>query len=409
MLFSCGAFKKTPTEPPVIQPQEDVVVNPPDPDPPLVPKPPESTEELAYHKVYFRGYEFNAPLNKQDFNVAILLPFHIGLKTSQEQLRADYMLEYYQGVQLALQQIEELGAKFHVSIYDTKNDTLELKRILKKSELKKMDMIIGPTEQEQVSIAAYFARANKIPLFSPITVIDKCWTDNAYLYNLAPSNQMKARELISFIKQVHSDKTLIVVRDGKRFDKLFGEALVTELNAQTAVKYKIIDYGRLQSWRTLIGDGQYIVLHTSEDKGVINTVVTSLMPLKSHVCLFGSDKWMDFTSVDYSFWNQLNVHFLAGDLAELGNPQSNEMRRQFREMFNGDPSPFAYSGYDQMLFAGELLNAFGEYFPLFIENKTFEYSNTRFSLIKSNNCYQNKFLEIIAFQDSKLVSVNSAQ
>ncbi len=410
LLFSCGAFKKTvPPVEPSFPLADSVAVEHPNPDPPMDhPDPdPIPTENTAYSNVYFRGYSFKVPEHKSEFKIAIILPFHAGSKTPQQQMRADYMLEYYQGVQTAINAIEDLNSKYEVTIYDSRNDTNVLKQILRKSELKKMDLIIGPTDQEQVRIAAYFARENKIPLFSPVTIIDKMWSENSYFFNLCPSNEMKAAEFVAYIKSNHPKKKIIVVRDGQRFDKGFGSALISELEKQSTISYQAVNFSKDQKWKNLISkDAQYIVVHTCETKSDVNSSVTALMAVKDNVTVFSSDKWLEFTSVDYSFWQQLNLHFLSSDLSELGNAQSNEMRKRYRTLFNGDPSSFAYAGYDQMLFASELLNAFGEFFPLFIENKSFEYSNNTFALTKYNNCYQNRFLQIISFQDSKLSAIN---
>lgn len=411
LFFSCGAFKKVPETLPNTIPNSDtvLVVNDPVMNDTSSHVPITDEVEEAYQTVYFRGFEFKVPLHSSDFNIALILPFHTGLKTAQEERRASYMLEYYQGVNVALKALEDLNSKYKIHVYDSENDTLVLKRILRKAEMKKMDLIIGPTDEVQVRIAAYFAQKNEIPLFSPVTVIDKSWSSNPYLFNMMPSDEIKAKEFIEFYKAKHPKKKLVIVRDASYFDKGFGQAVVNLLNAQTAIHYEVVKFNKSTNWGAYIKDGEYIVLHTTEDKNNMNATVTSLMKYKDKVSLFGSEKWLDFSSVDYSFWNQLNVHFIASDLAEQGTAQSIQMKRAYRNMYNGDPSSFAYMGYDQMLFASELLNAFGKYFTLFIQDKTFEYSNTRFTMTNHNNCYQNKFIEILNFKDSKLISVSSNQ
>jgi hypothetical protein len=119
----------------------------------------------------------------------------------------------------------------------------------------------------------------------------------------------------------------------------------------------------------------------------------------------GSEKWLDFTSMDYSFYHQLNIHFISTNLAIVPGPLKLEVQQLFREKYNGDPSSFVYMGYDQFLFACELLNAFGEHFPEFISNKRFEYSNNRFQLSLAHHCYHNQFLQVFAFNELELVAV----
>lgn len=410
LLFSCGAFMKVPEAVGLPLPEKDtvLVVNDPEVEDTTAIDPETGGENMVYETVYFKGFQFRVPIHSSNFNIALILPFHLGMKTSQEEMRSNYMLEYYQGVNVALKTIEDLGSNYKVHVFDSENDTLVLKRLLRRSEMKKMDLIIGPTDDDQVRIAAYFAQKNKIPLFSPVTVIDRSWSTNPYLFNLNPSDEMQAEEFIQFFKAKHPKKKLIIVRDAGYFDKTFGKALVSKLNAQSSLHYEVLNFNKNTNWSAYIKDGDYVVVHTTTDRNNMNATVTSLMKYKEKVTLIGSDRWLDFSSVDYSFWNQLNVHFISSDLAEQGTPQAVEMKRKFRSMYNGDPGRFAYMGYDQMLFATELLNAFGEYFPMFVQDKTFEYSNTRFTLTSFNNCYQNKFLEILEFKDSKLSSATAA-
>lgn len=410
LLFSCGAFKKVPEVLGLPLPEKDtvLVINHEESADTTAFEPSVGEEEMVYETVLFKGYEFKVPIHSSNFNIAVILPFHLGRKTSQEEMRSSYMLEYYQGINVALQSISDLGSKYKIHVYDSENDTLVLKRLLRKAEMKKMDMIIGPTDEDQVRIAAYFALKNKIPLFSPVTVIGKSWSANPYLFNLNPSDDIQAKEFIDFIKAKHPNKKLVIVRDASYFDRTFGKALVSRLNAQSSLHYEVVTFNKNTNWNAYIKEGEYLVLHTTTDRNNMNASVTSLMKYKEKLTLIGPDKWLDFTSVDYSFWNQLHVHFISSDLAEQGTPQAVEMKRKYRSLYNGDPGRFAYMGYDQMLFATELLNAFGEHFPMFVQDKTFEYSNTRFTLTNHNNCYQNRFIEVLEFKDSKLSSATSA-
>ncbi len=405
LLFSCGAFNTLPTADvpdnrPVVT--EDPVKEDPIQDPDVVPN--QAADQTVYHQVFFQGYEFQVQAHKQEFSIAVILPFHKGYKSPQEKMRAELMLEYYQGILVALDELAGSGIRYTLKVYDSQNDSLVVKRILRKSELKKVDLIIGPTDQSQVLITAKFAKEHQIPLFSPITVIDDLSISNPYLFNLSPSNKVKAEEFVEYFKLNHYGKKLILVRDGGRFDRGFGSALIKALEG-SGINSQVVSYGRDQSWNGLLNASSHVIVHLSEDKSKVNTSVTAMMGTKKEIFLYGSDRWLDFSSVDFSFWNQLNVHFITDDLAETGNARSLEMRRSFRTKYNGDPSNFSYAGYDQMLFAGQLLHAFGEYFPTFVTGHTFEYSNSRFKLEEINNCYHNRYLHIIAFKNNKLEAI----
>jgi ABC-type branched-subunit amino acid transport system substrate-binding protein len=409
LLISCGAFKKSQkTEWPEDDGIEVANISDDEPDKPISATKglKEKNEvKLVFSTVLFKGEPYKVPVHKNNFEIAVLLPFHSDVSnSSSDKRRSNFMLEYYQGMKLAVQEVDKLGSKFKIYFYDTDNDTTTLINILKNPELDKMDIIIGPTDKAQVKIAAYFARKHQIPLFSPITSMTSTWSNNPYIFNLNPSDQMQAREFLNYYKKHHKDEQLFLIRDGEYFDKNFGAALIAECKAQN-VTVTSISYDRSLKWSDYLGDSRAVIVHTSDNKTNVNFSVTSLLSMAPNVTLVGPDKWLDFSSVDYSQWEKLNITFIGKNKAQLHNDKSKEMVSQYRLLYNDDPSWYTYMGYDHLLFSCEVLNAFGEYFPLFIEGKDLAYTNTNIKLNKEGNCFQNQYITILQLRDSKLIDV----
>ncbi|PCJ64388.1 MAG: hypothetical protein COA58_13625 [Bacteroidetes bacterium] len=408
LLISCGAFKKTQ---PVVWPQDDdiVVINPDKDDPPVNEDKPQEDkkdeETTVYSMVLFKGERYKVPVHKQSFDIAVLLPFHSdAVNSSTDKRRADLMLEYYQGMRLAISEIEKLGSKFSLHFYDTDNDTVKLKQILNRPELEKMDLIIGPTSDKQVKIASFFARKRKIPLFSPVTTMNRLWSNNPYVYNLNPSNQMQAMAFLDYFKQHHKDEKLLIVRDGKRFDRSFGKALVDECIAQN-IKFSKIAYSQYLNWGEYLDPNKTVIMHMAEDKTAMNYAVTGLLNKADNVTLIGSDEWMDFSSVDYNQLERLKVTFVSTYKAQVPNEMSIKVQKNYRLEYKDDPSWYTYMGHDQLLFTCEILDAFGGYFPLFLEGKKLSYANTDIALTKTATCFQNKYLQFFQLQDMAIIPI----
>lgn len=414
VLVSCGAFKKTqitgwPEDDVLETKDREVVITTPPKNPGNVTgnedKVDKKEEVLAYTSVYFKGEKFKVPVHKKSFEIAILLPFHSDASNSAlDRRRADLMLEYYQGMQLAIGKIEQLDSRFTLRFFDTDNDTNQLKELLKKPELEAADLIIGPTDEEQIKIAAYFARKHEIPLLSPITVVEKLWSNNPFLFNLNPSDQMQAQDFLRYFKTNHPGEKLLIVRDGKRYDLSFGEALVQECKAQK-INFGTVAFARYLKWSDHLGAGKTVVVHTSLEKTNISYSVTGLLGKGDRITLVGPEKWLDFNEIDYKQWSKINVTFISTNKALIPSPQSNLMVEQYRILYKGEPSWYTYMGYDQLLFTCEALDAFGKYFPLFLTDKSVSYSNTDFHLVKTANCFQNRYLQVFKFEDMVLIPV----
>ncbi len=405
VLVSCGAFKRTVDVDPL--PEEDVVVVEPTQKESEVEKPkvlPKKEDKTVYRRVDFRGEVFRVPVHKQDFKIAVLLPFHItGSNTVQDRRRAGYMLEYYQGMQLAIESVKELNSSFDIQFYDTDNDSIRLKRLLQRPGLKDVDLIIGPTDESQVRIASHFARKHQIPLFTPITTVNKFWSNNPYVFNLRPSELMQAKSFIKFYKTLHADKKLILVRDGKRWDKRFGAELVQELQNQ-GVPFEKVAISAATNWDALLGEHN-LVLTLTEEKTNSIALVNQLLTFEERVTLVSSDKWLDFSSVDFKYWERLKLHFISENVAQVPNSQSINVVEAYREVYRDDPSWFTYRGYDQLMFACEALDAFGELFPVFLENKSVAYSNSIFCLTKASNCFHNQYLQVFKYEEKEVQPV----
>ena len=81
------------------------------------------------------------------------------------------------------------------------------------------------------------------------------------------------------------------------------------------------------------------------------------------------------------------------------------MVANYRLSYKDDPSWYTYMGYDQMLFALEMLDAFGGYFPLYMEGKSIPYANSTMVITKTPTCFQNKFIQLYKLEDCELKAI----
>jgi hypothetical protein len=127
---------------------------------------------------------------------------------------------------------------------------------------------------------------------------------------------------------------------------------------------------------------------------------------RDSIILVGSDKLLEFNDVDYNHWEKLNITFLSANKSQVANSNSIQMKTAYRLNYRDDPSWFSYMGYDHLLFACEILDAFGTYFPIFIEGKEITYSNTNFSMKKTQSTFQNQYLGIFRLANGQLIIEN---
>ncbi len=357
-------------------------------------------------ETFFHGEYYKVAPHKEQFKVALILPFFYRARTNVERSYSNAVLEYYQGLEMALNELKDRGLNLSLYIYDNKNDTNTLKDILRKREIREMDLIIGPIGKEQIEIVSRFSLENGIPVFSPFTGVTESTKNNPLLYSCIPGNKIKARLLVDFLEKNHRDSKLIILRDGNTLDKEFVPYLIEELDRRRSISYMKEAYNRHNRWDILLTkDSANVVYIPSFFQTVVNSSIGGIFSSKREVTVIGENAWADFEDNDYNFWTKLNVHLVAYEYIDQQDSVVQNFRINFRELNFEDPSKYAYMGYDQMNFIGDFLMAFGEHFSLFISEKEFNYLTSSYNFIFDNGFNENSSLLFLKYQDHHLTPV----
>ena len=124
------------------------------------------------------------PEKKRAIRIAFLLPFM--LDQEKEDKINERFIDFYAGSLLAFQEAKQKGISLEVFTYDTGNSEEKIKEILGQSELKTVDLIIGPAFSNHIPAVSEFAKENKIntliPFSSKIPNIEK----NSFLFQFNP-------------------------------------------------------------------------------------------------------------------------------------------------------------------------------------------------------------------------------
>jgi LysM repeat protein len=176
--------------------------------------------------------------------IAFLLPFMI------EQPKKDAVLErfqnFYAGALLAIKLAKEKGISFDIYAYDTDKTEDKVSELLNNSELKTVDLIIGPAFSNQVSLVANFAKENKINTLIPFTAKVSDIDSNPYLFQFNPGTDAELKYLTEQLNGKLKTMNLILgeIPDVSPMDdgKIREEAMKVELNRQKK-SFKVVDLG----------------------------------------------------------------------------------------------------------------------------------------------------------------------
>ncbi|MBR4215853.1 MAG: LysM peptidoglycan-binding domain-containing protein [Bacteroidales bacterium] len=321
------------------------------------------------------------------FKVALLLPLFLNNNIVQsERVRAEpekaklsnnaeRIFEFYEGVLLAVKEMQQAGKSVSLYVYDTENNFATTDRILSDPELKKMDLIIGPLHTDNVVRVARFSTENQIPMVSPFAQKSDLLHNNPYLYQFSPSLSTSIAQTADYFAEL-SNATVIVVHNGSAAEvdmtKLYRDNLTRSYFSDKNVPdmiFKEINYksgGIARVQEAMSATNTNVLLIPSNDEvfitNVVNQLATVVKTNKYKVVLFGSQSWEKYINIDVEFLQSMNFCYRSSNFTDYSNPSVKMFVSNFRDRFNTEPGIYGFSGYDiAKCFITKLCNH-GKYF-----------------------------------------------
>ena len=141
-------------------------------------------QEYDINKLLDKNLLTNTSNKNKVIRIAFLLPFM--LDQDKKDASVDRFVDFYAGALLAIKDAKEKGISLEVYTYDTEKSEEKLTEVLSNSELKTMNLIIGPAFTNQVSIIGDFAKENRINTLIPFTSKVSDIDTNPYLFQFNP-------------------------------------------------------------------------------------------------------------------------------------------------------------------------------------------------------------------------------
>jgi hypothetical protein len=150
-------------------------------------------------------------------------------------------LEFYEGVQLAIDSLVREGAKLDVYIYDTRSSVESLSEQLNSPVMDGVDLIIAQPSGAEIRIMADAALKRNIPLINATAPVNGGVTANPFYVQLTPTLKTQIEGTYKYIQKYYRLDQLVVFRKaGAREDEIksyFDEAGKTTVSVPLKLKY----------------------------------------------------------------------------------------------------------------------------------------------------------------------------
>ena len=298
-------------------------------------------KEKKIEKIISKGINDDKVLN-----VAIVLSFLLDSYAPKEQSR---MVEYYQGVLMAVEQLKREGYSFVINTYDAGQKDNSLDSLLSSSAFDDIEMIIGASYPKHNKELAKFAKEREIPLVIPFSSKKDEAINNPTVFVANGIQSFILPQITSRFVKTFPNANVIFVEDtidGNK--KEFIKSLTAELD-NNGVPHNTLPMELLSNEDTVLytlstiyqEEKEFIVIPTSSSATTLNTLLPSLLHARSIDSLnvakfkvFGYPEWQIHANDTRELMYEVDTYIYATFYSHYALPRVAEFQEDFIRWYN---------------------------------------------------------------------------
>lgn len=340
----------------------------------------------------------SAPKSTRALNqlkVALLLPFNPSKKTAA----SSRFIEYYEGMLLAVDSLQNQGLSLDLSVYDTGEGTSRIREILTGETLPNADLIIGAVQNDQIKMIADFAKEHHIKYVIPFTSKNDDVLSNNFVFQVnTPHSYLYSKAAERGRKLFANDHIIFVNIHDKEEKKPFIKALQEELKDHQ-VSFKEIEYNGETFAQDLdslymVDQVRNVIIPTSSSLEALQKIKTPLRMLAETktdytISLFGYPEWQTYVreALDdfYALDTYIYTNFYADNLSKPMQDFYNKFKTWYsKDLINTYPK-YGILGFDTGMFFFGAMKKYGVNFEEELDNIHYPSIQTGFDFHRVNN------------------------
>ena len=299
-------------------------------------------------------------VGKQDISAALILPFN-----AQKQPN-DNNLDFYSGVLMAVRDLKAQGINTDLSVYDAAGGVIPVTE----EKMNDCDVILGPISTTDITSTLKIT-GSRTPLVSPL---EPKAADLVAVYgNLiqAPSStDAQCEDLIAWLKEENRKGDAVLLMTEKGSSRTAAANALANALANSGLTYSTISYGllegrdisaRIMEHATETNTVRIVV--ASESEAFVNDVVRNanlVAHRKRQVALYCTSRVRSFETIEVENLHNTNLHTSLSYYVDYDSPKVQKFVMAYRALFNTEPGPFAFQGYDTASYFCTMCSKYGK-------------------------------------------------
>ncbi len=320
---------------------------------------------------------------KKRYAVALLLPFNLAtLDASPGRKRNQVILDFYEGMKLAVDTLAGMGVNISLRAYDTERNLDKIRQLLETEELRNADLIVGPLFPEENKLVQEFSIQQKVNVIHPFSNSTDIIGINPLSYLYQPSSETLGKKSAEFAADHVANKLCMVFYGPGRQDSVLANNFIVQaselgmnivLSRQVTSKdaQQIVD---ILATPTEFDEFKYPIEFTvrkdsidcifvgSDDPLIYTKVIGAVETRGDSVLVIGRENWIEDNAVELEKYQNLQIAMAAPNFVDRDQVNYRAFQKSFLFTFGRLPGSVARMGYEFALFIGNQLGKNGVYF-----------------------------------------------
>ena len=275
-------------------------------------------------------------------------------------------LEFYEGVQLALDSLEQENIPLEVFILDSKSSTQSIPQLLDKPEMQDVDLVITHCNTNEVRLFADFGLQKNIPVVNVNLPNDGGVRGNPFFVMLNSTLKTQIEAIYRHIQRYYSTMPVIVFRKKGQIEDMIKNYLnETKVNGMVPLKIKYVDLPdsfNVHHLRAhLDSTKQMVCVAGSLNEQFGKRLAAQLAALNKNypVKLMGMPTWDAIRDFGKSEYKELEIIYCTPFYNARTDRVSNSIVNYFNTNMYARPSDMVMRGYEAAWKFGKLLHKYG--------------------------------------------------
>ena len=310
---------------------------------------------------------FKAPASKIS-TIALLLPFgldNIGSVkgySAADLKKANIAIDYYQGFKLALDSLTGKGYNYKLQVFDTKDEPGYTHSLSLNPSVNNSNLIVGPVFPEGIKSFIGKPSALRKPLLSPLSPASPADFGSSNLITINPPLDYHAAGAAQFIANRLKPKKVFILRSGfsadNKFIAPFKRSIDSISKRKIQVVYFTVSHGSLTALLPQLNNKtENVFIVPAVNQSFLSVTLRSLDTLSRHypVTTVGHPNWDKLTFLKPDILQRIKAHITSADKINFRAMATVNFIKAYRKHFKSEPTQYAYKGFDEALYFGELL------------------------------------------------------